>query len=287
MKKKRSGDSASVSSGISARFSARRFELIIEKLKSLQNRSSTMKNYLCIWRQFNSFVMRLDLVPKFWEDRAQLFIAQLVEDKKVQSGTVRSYVSAIKRMLVDDGYPWDDKRILLSSITRACKVLNDRVKPRLPISSTLLDFMLFELERIFRKGNQDYLEKLFKAMILLGYYGMMRVGELADGPHSLKAKDIFMAMNKEKLLLILHTSKTHDRSSRPQKIKITSNRCAKAAFRNKNFCPFKVLNEFKLIRGDYSDDNEHFFVYRDGSAVKPATLRTVMRSTIKALGLND
>ena len=86
-----------------------------------------MKNYLCVWRQFNDFIMCLDMIPKSWEERTLLFVEHMIEVHKAQSSTVKSYVSAIKRMLIDDNYKWDDNKILLMSLTRPCRLINDRL----------------------------------------------------------------------------------------------------------------------------------------------------------------
>ena len=110
-----------------------------------------------------------------WKDRTSLFIAHLIHERRFQSTSVKSYVSAIKKTLVIDGYKWIDEKILLSSLTRACKLVNDHVRTRFPIQCGLLEIMLFEFERIF--STQPYLEKLYKALFALGYYGLMRIGE--------------------------------------------------------------------------------------------------------------
>ena len=55
-------------------------ERIIEKLVQNKNRQSTKNNYLGIWRQFNRFIMRLDVVPNSWEQRVILFCAFLVQN---------------------------------------------------------------------------------------------------------------------------------------------------------------------------------------------------------------
>ena len=79
--------------------------------------------------------------------------------------------------------------------------------------------MLFELERIFSTNSQPYLELLYKGIFCLGYYGMMRVGELVSGDHTLKASNVHIGQNKNKLMMVLYSSKTHDRKSRPQKLR--------------------------------------------------------------------
>ena len=92
---------------------------IIERLKSRRVRQSTAENYLTIWRLFNKFVLRLDRRPPSWEDKDTLLYAYLI-DKGYQSSTVKSYMSAIKSVLQDDGYSWSENKVLISALTRAC-----------------------------------------------------------------------------------------------------------------------------------------------------------------------
>ena len=114
---------------------------ILEDLLANQNRKSTARNYLSIWRQFNNFLIQLDTLLQFWEDRTSLFIAHLVQ-KVIQSGTIKSYVSGIKNMLVHVNYKWDDSKILLTSLTKACRLCNDHITTRLPIHCGLLELLL-------------------------------------------------------------------------------------------------------------------------------------------------
>ena len=62
------------SSSTSSRISTRHIQLIIDKLVGQSQRSSTSQNYLAVWRQFNKFVISLDIKPSSWEDRVTLFI---------------------------------------------------------------------------------------------------------------------------------------------------------------------------------------------------------------------
>ena len=147
---------------------------MIEKLKMKQYRTTTGRNYVRVWRLFNSFLLKLDEMPQSWEDRTTLFIRHLINEG-MQSSTVKSYVSAIKKLLVIDGYKWKDELVLLGSLTRVCRLTNDLVRTRLPIHCSLLELILFEFQREF--ASQPYLQALYKALFALGYYGLMRVGE--------------------------------------------------------------------------------------------------------------
>ena len=283
------GTKGTLSSG-SSTISAKSMNLILESLKSKCQRKSTSKNYLGIWRRFNQFVIRLDRKPTLWEDRVSLFLAYLI-DNGIQSGSIKCYKSAIKKILVNDGYQWDDNRILLSTLTRACKLENDKVKTRLPIQFGLLELLLFEIQRLFDK--QQYLEILYKALFSIGYYGLMRAGELCttqDANHTVKAKNVHSALNKERLLFVLFSSKTHGAESNPQKIKITSYNDQDVQLnklKNRNFCPFEAVNNYIAIRGGYKSQNEPFFIFKDGTPVTTTAARTTLRLLIDKLGLNS
>ena len=109
---------------------------------------------------------------------------------------------------------------MLHSLTLACKARNDSVTTCLPIHCSLLEMILFEIERVYKQ--QPYLVILFQALIALGYYGLFHIGELTLSKHCVKAHNVHSTVNKNKLLIILYSSKTHDQSCRPQKVKISA-----------------------------------------------------------------
>ena len=166
--------------------------------------------------------------------------------------------------------------------------MNDRVRTRLPIHCGLLEVILFEVQRHFQALNQCYLERLYKTLFALSYYGLMRIGEVIKNPHVLRASNIHMALNKKKILLILYSSKTHDKASRPQKIKITENLNEKSGhYHHRHFCPFKLMNDFMRVRGDYDDEEEQFFVFRDFSPVTACYARSILKMIINKLNLDS
>ena len=196
-----------------------------------------------VWHAFNNFLVHLDKLLNDWAERTTLFCGHLIHNGS-QSQTVKSYVSAIKAVLKLEKYKWDDDRALLSSIIRACRIRNDVLHVRMPIRLSMLEVLLFELKCIFH--SQPYLEKLYKAIFCLTYYGMMQIGELTYSQHTLKACNLHLASNKDKLLLVLYTSKTHTKAMYPQQIKITSNKLD--PLRTAYFCPFTAVREFMRVR---------------------------------------
>ena len=226
--------------------------------------------------------------PSSWEARTTLYIAYLIEQGK-QSASIKSYVSAIKKLLVIDGYITGEiMRCYWHLSPGHVDLINDRVHHRLPIFCSFMEMILFEIERAFGKNSQFYLETMYKAIFLLSYYGMMRIGEVTASPHVLKAKNVHLATNKDKLLVLLYSSKTHNEGQRPQKIKITSNRSDKTGqYLRRHFCPFKTLRQFIAMRGNYLSETEPFFIFRDRQAVKPAQANLVLKNMIHNLGLED
>ena len=255
-------------------------------------RNSTYANYLSIWRHFNKFLIRLDRKPDEWEDRTAMFCGYLI-GKGNQSQTVKSYVSAIKTVLKDDGYVWNQNKILIASLTRACKIQNDIIKCRFPIRKGLFELILFELSRVI--PNQPYLQSLYRSIFCMGYYGLMRIGELTESNHVLKARNIHVGINKDKIMVVLYSSKTHGAESYPQKIKITATdeNSFKVKGNDKDdkmqqriFCPFQTIRKYMEYRGSYDSDDENFYVFRDKSIVQPQQAREMLKSCIEALRLD-
>ena len=213
-------------------------------------------------------------------------------DRGLQSQSVKTYVSAIKRVLQNDGYIWNEDKLVLGSLTKATRIINDHVKTRLPIQCGLLELILFEIQRIFRSKNQIYLEKLYKAIFILGYYGMLRAGELClsnISDHTVKAQNFHLACNKEKILIVLYSSKTHGKGNIPQKIKISSiKNDTRNTYVYRNFCPFKVIGEYIQIRGQkIENENEPFFIFKDKTSVTAAHTRGILQTILTNLGLNS
>ena len=268
---------------------------IIEDLKMNRVRETTKKNYYVIWRLFNSFFIRLDIKPTSWEDKIVLFAGYLAEQNK-KSGTIQSYISAIKAVLLSNNIDVCEDWFLLNSITKACSYRNDTVHTCLPIQKRLLITILSEVTVIFQ--NQPYLNRLYQALFSTAYFSLFRIGELTSGDHPVLARDIHITLNKKKLLFILQTSKTHWKNVKPQIVKINSQRNM-TAFKTSSgyndtsckqetnvFCPYKLLKEYATIRKSFKKNDEAFFVFRDRSPVNLNQLRTTLKMALAKSGFD-
>ena len=259
---------------------------MIEKLRNKKHQLSTKRNYHTIWKLFNKFIISLDFIPKSWEEKLSLYCGYLVDIKKVQSSTLRSYVSAIKQTLIIDGYRWDPEEFILSTFTKSCKMENDRVKTRLPIKKGLLELILYDLEITF--NEQNYLEKAYKAIFIICYYGMMRIGEVVNGEHVIKVSQVHMdTIHNQKMLIVLYTSKTHGKGDRPQYIKI--NAMINNGEKPTNFCPIRLTQDYIRIRNNKINPTpeQNFFLFSDGSTINPCHVRSVLRQSLENLQLKS
>ena len=185
---------------------------------------------------------------------------------------------------------------MINSLTKACKLINDQIKTRLPIEKSMLGSILWQADKTYK--DQPYLRSLHKTLISTAYFGLFRLGELALGEHPVLARDVHISFNKRIILFILRTSKTHWKNMRPQTITVSLTRC-KRSVRNTNKnnnstevenpcpCPYELLREYFVLRGPYCNDRDPFFVYSDGSPVTPEQFRKCLKSLIKLAGFKD
>ena len=268
-----------------SKFSTKYISNLMEKLKCNKHKKSTAKTYHGIWKRFNEFVLKLDHIPRRWEERLSLYCLYLIEIVGLQSSTIKTYVSAIKDTLVTDGYQWQDNLLLLRTLTSACRTQNDIFRTRLPIQKGLLDMILFEVERKYEHDScQPFLKVLYQAIFVLAYYGLLRIGEITKSEHTLKAKDVHISGKPKSILLLLHSSKTHGKESRPQKIKISNSTMHPSE--HMSFSPFDIIQEYLSIRGGYYTEDESFFILPDHSPLEAKQVRKVLRQCLKKLQLN-
>ena len=139
-------------------------------------------------------------------------------------------------------------------------------------------------------------------MLSTAYVGLFWVCEIAKSPynnHVVKAADVHIGTNKNQIMFVLHTSKTHWSDTKPQIIKISSmeftgdGKKVKKLKKKGNdqimglaFCPFELLKDFVNCRGRRRDDSEQFFVFSDGSPVTTNNFRLLLKSVLEHLGLD-
>ena len=236
------------------------------------------KNYYTVWKLFNAFFIRLDRKSNNWSDRLSLFVGHLVQENR-QSSTVSSYISAIKAVLKMNNIKVSEDQFLLSSLTKACRLKNDKIKTRLLIQKSMLSVILKQTNLYFLQRNQPYLACLFQRLFSTAYYGLLQVSEVTRDSHPILARDVHIGANKKKFLLVLRTSKTHGLGSAPKMVKISAKmpKCMAAGHTKlknntkddllKPPCPYGLLKAYSFQHGPYAINMEPFFVFADKTPV--------------------
>ena len=68
------------------------------------------------------------------------------------------------------------------------------------------------------------------------------------GTHPVKARDVHIGDNKDKVLFILRTSKTHWSDEKLQTIKIMSSKLNPLSqAKNSEFCPYRLLRHYLAV----------------------------------------
>ena len=144
--------------------------------------------------------------------------------------------------------------------------------------------ILDNVKNYYLSRSQTYLCSLYTAILVTGYYGLLRVGELTTGDHPILAENICVARNKNKIQIVLRSSKTHTKACHPQIFKIVSANHDEIFQKAGKHCPHAILRQYvdereNLHNADLIDEGP-FFVFSDRSMVKPRHLRLVLRKAI-------
>ena len=211
------------------------------------------------------------------------------------SSTIATYVSAIRDVLRSDGVKVEENSVVLSSLLRSCRVNNkSETSLRLPIRRSLLHMLTDKIEnRFLDDSTQPFLCKLYKAILMAGYYDLLRIGEVttAECNHYIRYSDVHLAPQKEKILFVLRTSKTHNFGNTPQIIKISSltSEDKPTMISRFKYCPYRIIYNYLQIRDKVktSMSEPPLFIFRDGRPVKAQDFRSILKSAIKNLDLDE
>ena len=128
-------------------------------------------------------------------------------------------------------------------------------------------------------------------MIVTAYFGLLRVGEITQSEHALKAANVQIGENKEKLMLILESSKTHGKDKMSQIVKLVGRReLCNWGKRSSIICPFTLVNRYIRLckkRKWRDQKDEQFFIYSNRSPVTSHEYRKILKKLVKMSGFNE
>lgn len=179
----------------SSKWSTSFLERVVQELEVKAVEDSTLASYMVAWHGFIDFYNQLDNKDIAWEHRLELYVAFLVI-KKAQEATIKSYISGIKYVAKLIGINIDDSKCRFHALVKAARIKNRRIKIRLPIKLWLLNRMIEEVPRVKKLSSQPYLIKLFQAIFVSAYYGLLRISKITGSKHSIKSGDVHIAKDR-------------------------------------------------------------------------------------------
>ena len=123
-------------------------------------------------------------------------------------------------VLRQDGFKLNEDKFLIGSLTHACRLINDKVRTRKPITKNLVGKLIRRVKKYY--DTQPYLSILYQTLFSTTYFGLFRVGQLTKDDYPVLAKNVEIGQNKKKIKFTLHTSKTHGKDTHSQTVKISS-----------------------------------------------------------------
>ena len=122
-------------------------------------------------------------------------------------------------------------------------------------------------------------------MFVTAYFGLFRIGEISAGDHPVLARDVHIGENKDKLMFILRSSKTHNIGSKPQTVKLQALGDNKGKFSH-HVCPFWAVKQYLKVRPKYISGQEQFFVFGDRTPVSADKFRLILKKVLHTSGFD-
>ena len=208
----------------------------ISKSSSLLYKRSWALFKICVEESKNSIVSLNDLPLT---SKQVVYFISFLNLKGYAATSILSYTSAIGFIHKILDLPDPTHNFLVQKVLAGINKKFGRYDSRLPITMIILHRLC---ESLPKTNNIRYHRVLLKAMYLLAFYGLFRIGEITiqcDGSISLEAKDIVLGKDS---LTIFITNYKHNTSQQPFKIQLNSQV-------NPEFCPVQAMKEYMSLRG--------------------------------------
>ena len=166
-KKQKIADSGCCSLSDSSKVSADYLDSVLETYNLSTTGRLLTKTTLEFGENLINLLLHLTDCPLLGKRKIVYYCTFLIKVCELKSATVRSYVSAIKDVLLAIDYKCDQEKLLLSALMGVCKNENDKAPDCLPIRRPLMEQILFEIERKFSEVmQQPYLLLMYKTVII-------------------------------------------------------------------------------------------------------------------------
>lgn len=240
--------------------STAKLEATVSQLLTRSLAPSSRETYIRGWRRFKQFTHEYQMQIKLPIPYSQmaLFIAYMYNNKSAPS-TIITYCSAISYVHKLQSFPDPMESFCIKKLLTSVQK-GSQTDTRLPITVDVLIKLVHAVNYIC---HSHYEKVLIKAMFLLAFHAMLRIGEMTQSydkeGHALQVADVSF----EKTPSILGVSLTfrhfkHYNGKDPIVIYI------KTQGKNSIMCPVTALYDFMVVRGNKAGP---LFTYPDAKGI--------------------
>ena len=203
-----------------------------------------------------------------------LFFISFLSLKGLAAATITTYVSAVGYIHKILNLPSPTDSFLVQKVLASVNRISPSLDSRLPITLIILHQLIQAVPSVI---SSPYHIQLVKAMFLIAFYGLMRVGEIA---YSSTSKNPTISMSEIEIspnhliIKILHFK--HNKSGRPLEILIKRQP-------DSQFCPVVNLCQYLKVRGLTPGP---VFIFPDGKVVPRTFFSTKLKHCLNFLGLS-
>lgn len=234
--------------------------------------TSTRALYKRAWTLFKSFCAKFHLGSFPASSNVIALFISFMHSHMYATSTIRTFVSAIGYVHKINGLPDPTISFTIQKAFTGLKKLRPTLDKRQPITPSILFTLLNKLPSICKTR---YRLVLFRAMFLLAFFALCRVGEITVSPanHNLQLNNV-QFYRRPCSYIISFASFKH--SSRPQSVKIEAQTSIA-------ICPVFALKEFLNIR---SSSPGPLFISSNGYPVKTEEFAQVLKQALKSSQLS-
>lgn len=155
------------------------------------------------------------------------------------ASSIVSYTSAIGYVHRVSNLTDPTSSVLVQKLLSACLKLKPTVDPRLPITIIILQQLVLALSTTVSNFAH---RKLLRAMFVIAFFGLMRVGEITMSVDKVVPLEIKQLRLSPTLATITITKFKHNKSMRPVDIPLPRQQIT-------NICPVDALQDYLMYRG--------------------------------------
>lgn len=220
------------------------------------------------WTTFTSFCNAIAM-PAMPADTVTvaLFITDM-NNRQYASGSIRTFISAIAYHHKIRLLPDPTASFLIQKTLIGLSKLNPPQEARLPITITILHYIL-EINTII--CHDPYLSLLFGAMLLTAFYALCRVSEITDGEHNLLCHNVAFSTDGQKAIITFQTFK---HSITKQSVTM---------YHQPAYCPCTTLRNFCQMRPKH---NPYLFVTQEGKPISRLCFTNYLKRLIMRANLD-